>query len=133
MPKKPKAYKTLLTECTTENENINFLHPDTKQEENIFIFHKTNINDISQIQKDTAQVFNKMVYNNIINKNDNIKDTLFLCNCGEKVLLIHKLKHSRTAKHREYIKSSIQNNNDRKKQKAILKANEQQKQNNEIN
>jgi len=131
MPKIPKRYKTLLTECTPNTDNINFLQPDAKQEETNYILRNTNIKDISQIQNDTASIYNTMVNNNIINKNDNIKDTLFTCNCGDKVLLIHKLKHARTAKHREYIKNSIQNNNDRKKTKARNKANEQR--NNEIN
>lgn len=131
MPKIPKKYKTLITECTPENENINFLQPDTK-EENIYILHKTNINDINNIQKDTAKIFNKMVHNNILNKNDNIKDTLFLCNCGDKVLLIHKLKHARTLKHRNFINSSIKNKNDTRKNKTRIKLNEQQ-QRDEIN
>ena len=100
----PKT-KTFQTLADKNFNSISFI-PDTDGDEVKYIRTITRHETISQnqIQKIKQETYINMVNNKIINDTTNINNKSFICDCGDKVLLIHKFKHARTLKHRNFIK-----------------------------
>jgi hypothetical protein len=97
--------KTFHTLADNKFNSISFI-PDTDEDEKKYIRTITKHETINQnqIQKVKHETYINMVNNKIKNDTTNINNKCFVCECGDKVLLIHKLKHARTLKHRNFIK-----------------------------